>query len=89
MAKMKVPEGMNSCSYAGVEYPVQNGYVDVPSHAVADLQSHGLVLAPDAPANGGEFAAFMAGRDKSKGKIDVSKLAADAKASSGKPTLKK
>jgi hypothetical protein len=48
--KMQCPEGMSSVSWHGVNFAVdENGQIDVPEEAAAELTSHGLVMLSDDP----------------------------------------
>lgn len=41
-AVLRAPEGCTSASHEGEEYEVDQGFVHVPSEAVADLLGHGF-----------------------------------------------
>lgn len=43
MRKLKAPEGCGSVSFSGMELTVEDGYIEVPESAVAELvNSHGF-----------------------------------------------
>ena len=41
MVKLKAPRGHSSVGFAGTEYEVQEGLVEVPDEAEAPLRAHG------------------------------------------------
>ena len=41
MVKLKAPRGHSSVGFAGTEYEVQEGLVEVPDEAEAALRAHG------------------------------------------------
>lgn len=46
LVKMVPPEGGTGCSFDGKEYVVDNGVVEVPNEAVAELIGHGYKFPP-------------------------------------------
>lgn len=49
MVRLKAPADHTSVSFQGVEYPVDDGHVEVPETAESVLRSHGYVRPEDAP----------------------------------------
>lgn len=65
MPKLKAPEDVTGCSFAGKSYEVKNGHVLVPDEAVADLISHGFKpVAADKKEEAARLAAEKAAAEK-------------------------